>query len=206
MVAGLWRCRWGRLCLGGGSGGVCGAAGVPGAGGPGRCVCPWAAARPLTVRAASFARRVVSKPGQASPPPTGTAAGPSGALHTCGLGVLMVRSARRLEAPPCPPVLPAPFMPVGPGVLSFWGALVCVVTNVVNLRAFSLKIVVFWLRLTTFVTEVLVRRFESRWFDDVCNVGRPPVARPSLAAAHGCRSLAPTPTLGAVSGSRSLAL
>ena len=30
-----------------------------------RCVCRWAAARPLAVRAASFARRVVSKPGQA---------------------------------------------------------------------------------------------------------------------------------------------
>ena len=62
------------------------AAGVPG-GGPGRCVCRWAAARPRAVRAASFARRVVSKPGQAPPPPTGTAAGPSGALHaggTCG--------------------------------------------------------------------------------------------------------------------------
>ena len=68
-----------------------------------RCVCwagclmhPWAAARPLTVRAASFARRVGSKPGQAPqasrrppigrgacvlpgqalPPPTGAAAWP----------------------------------------------------------------------------------------------------------------------------------
>ena len=60
-------------------------------------VCPWAAARPLAVRAASFARRVVSKPGQAPqasrrppigrcvcvlpgrapPPPTGTAVWPS---------------------------------------------------------------------------------------------------------------------------------
>ncbi len=69
---------------------VCGPAGVPGAGGPGRCVCRWAAARPRAVRAASFARRVVSKPGQAPPPPTGTAADPSGALHTgdaCGSGV-----------------------------------------------------------------------------------------------------------------------
>ena len=37
--------------------------------GPGCCVCPWAAARPRAVRAASFARRVVSKPGQALPPP-----------------------------------------------------------------------------------------------------------------------------------------
>ena len=53
-------------------------------------MCRWAAARPRAVRAASFARRVVSKPGQAPPPPTGTAAGPSGALHTggaCGSGV-----------------------------------------------------------------------------------------------------------------------
>ena len=61
-------------------------------------------ARPLAVRAASFARRVGSKPGQAPqasrrppigrgvcvlpgqapPPPTGTAAGPFGALHTGG--------------------------------------------------------------------------------------------------------------------------
>ena len=56
---------------------LCGATGVPGTTGPGRCVCPWAAARPRAVRAASFARRVGSKPGQALPPPTGTAAGPS---------------------------------------------------------------------------------------------------------------------------------
>ena len=55
--------------------------------GPGCSVCWCAAARPRAVRAASFARRVVSKPGQALPPPTGTAAwpsGPSGALHTGG--------------------------------------------------------------------------------------------------------------------------
>ena len=51
------------------------------------------------------ARRVVSKPGQAPPPPTGTAArpsGPSGALHTSGAGALMYGSARRLEARPGP--------------------------------------------------------------------------------------------------------
>ena len=70
MVAVLRRCRCARLCLGG----ACGAAGVPG--GPGCFVCPWAVARPRAVRAASFARRVVSKPGQAPPPPTGTAARP----------------------------------------------------------------------------------------------------------------------------------
>ena len=34
---------------------------------------------------ADVARRVISKPGQAPPPPTGTAAGPSGALHTGGV-------------------------------------------------------------------------------------------------------------------------
>ena len=52
--------------------------------GPGCFARPWAAARPLAVRAASFARRVGSKPGQAPPPPTGAAARPSGALHTGG--------------------------------------------------------------------------------------------------------------------------
>ena len=65
-----------------------------------------------------------------------------------------------------------------------------VVTNVVNLRAFSLIMVVFGLGLTTFVTEALARRLKLRWFDDVCNVGRPFVARPGPAAAHGHRSLA----------------
>ena len=49
--------------------------------GPGCWLCPWAAARPRAVRAASFARRVVSKPGQAPPPPTGTAARRSCALR-----------------------------------------------------------------------------------------------------------------------------
>ena len=115
MVAVLWRCRWGRLCLGGGSGGVCGAAGVPGVGGPGRCVCPWAAARPLTVRAASFARRVVSKPGQAPPPPTGAAArpsGPSGALHTGGACVAWTSPAWPCRRPrPLQPGSLTPFTP-----------------------------------------------------------------------------------------------
>ena len=44
--------------------------------GPGCFVCPWVAARPRAVRAASFARRVGSKPGQAPPPPMGAAAWP----------------------------------------------------------------------------------------------------------------------------------
>ena len=73
--------------------------------GPGCLVCPWAAARPRAVRAASCARRVVSKPGQAPPPPTGTAAwpsGPSGALHTGGAWSLMCDSVRRLVVRPGP--------------------------------------------------------------------------------------------------------
>ena len=85
-----------RVCV------ACGAAGVPGAVGPGRCVCRCAAARPRAVRAASFARRVVSKPGQAPPPPTSTAAGPSGALHTggdCGAVNSPARPRRSQRAP-----------------------------------------------------------------------------------------------------------
>ena len=81
-----------------------GVAGVPGAVGPGRldwpgrCVCRWAVARPRAVRAASSARRVVSKPGQALPPPTAAAARPSGALRTggaCGA----VRIGRQSDGP-----------------------------------------------------------------------------------------------------------
>ena len=115
----------------------------------------------------------------------------------------MCGSAFRLEARPCPPVPPAPSAPVGPGrcclvrrVLlqtssiraAYCAVYPALVTNVVNPTAFLRKIVIFGLRLTTFVTRVLVRRFELRWFDDVCNVGRPLVARPGPAAAHGRRS------------------
>ena len=97
--------------------------------GPGRCVCRWAAARPRAVCAASFARRVAAKPGQAPPPPTGTASWPVSrsplwpptthrhrgqairTLHiggTCGaVGLALVLSARTGTAarPSCrPPV------------------------------------------------------------------------------------------------------
>ena len=54
---------------------------------PGCLVCPWVAARPLAVRAASFARRVGSLSGQALPPPTGIAAWLSGSLRTGAGGV-----------------------------------------------------------------------------------------------------------------------
>ena len=103
---------------------ACDAAGVPGAvgpgrlDGPGRCVCRWAAARPRAVRAASFARRVASKPGQAPPPPTGTAAGPSGALHTGGTCVAWTSPARPRHRPPAPrPGPPDPPEPSTPAVL-----------------------------------------------------------------------------------------
>ena len=85
---------------------ACGAAGVPGAGGPG-CGAgllgvPVGGGPPASrPRREPLARRVVSKPGQAPPPPTGTAvrpSGPSGALRTSGAGSLMVGLARRLEA------------------------------------------------------------------------------------------------------------
>ena len=73
-------------------------------------MCRWAAARPRAARAASFARRVVSKPGQAPPPPTGTAADPSGALHTSGawcaevwFGALSRDPARPRHRPWVPP-------------------------------------------------------------------------------------------------------
>ena len=61
-------------------------------------VCPWAAARPLAVRAASFARRVVSKPGQALPPPTDIAARPRrprSGLRSGGADPVSVRLSRR---------------------------------------------------------------------------------------------------------------
>ena len=89
--------------------------------GPGCFVCPWAAARPRAVRAASFARRVVSKPGQAPPPPTGTAAWPScpsGALHTdgaCGAVSLMCPARIRCRPRAPQPGPPAPSAAVRPG-------------------------------------------------------------------------------------------
>ena len=159
---------------------------VPVGGGP-------PASRP---RCEPSARCVVSKPGQAPPPPTGTAADPSGALHTGGAVSLECGWVRRLEARPGPVPRSVPYpqfrmqfpdtcsssLSEKPGistitfqsmkcawgncmricadqasppltgtaawslyslgaswgfrVLSFWGALVRVVTNVVNPRCF----------------------------------------------------------------------
>ena len=87
--------------------------------GPGCLMHPWAAARPLTVRAASFARRVDSLSGLAPPPPTGAAAwprhrppaprpGPAGqaaASHRAPHDVLVCCSSFRNFACNSPPVL-----------------------------------------------------------------------------------------------------
>ena len=100
---------------------ACGPADVPGAGGPGRCVCRWAAARPRAVRAASFARRVASKPGQAPPPPTGTAADPSGALHTSGTwcaDVCLCFASKPGQVPP-PPINFARNSPAACSIIEF---------------------------------------------------------------------------------------
>ena len=117
------RPQWGRavlLCLNGVWARVLGPGCLVCLARPGCLVCPWAAARPRAVRAASFARRVASKPGQAPPPPTGTAAWPSGTLHTGGACVAVRGWARRLEARPGPAaahgprsLAPQPSGPVG---------------------------------------------------------------------------------------------
>ena len=97
---------------------------------------PWAAARPLAVRAASCARRVGSKPGQAPPPPTGTAAWPLKPLrrppHQWGrvadvwLGASsrsLARPCRRLRAPRPGPAFCSSPVPSGPsGALHTSGA------------------------------------------------------------------------------------
>ena len=69
--------------------------------GPGRCVCRWAAARPRDRHTrACGSEWSISRPAMALPPPTGTAA----------------RPRHRPRAPQ--PGSPAPFPPVGPGVLT----------------------------------------------------------------------------------------
>ena len=68
--------------------------------GPGCWLCPWAAARPRAVRAASCARRVGSKPGQAPPPPTGTAARPCRHPPAPRLGPVTAHGHRSRAPPP----------------------------------------------------------------------------------------------------------
>ena len=175
-------CRVGLLCVpvGGGLPAVvaCGPTGVSGAGGP-----------DLSGRAALCARG------------RWPARSPSALRASLGASSRSPARPRHRPRPPQPgpPVPPAPSTPVVPGrcclvrrVLlqtssiraAYCAVFPVLVTNVVNPAAFLRKIVVFGLRLTTFVTRVLVRRFELRWFDDVCNVGRPLIARPGPAAAR----------------------
>ena len=74
----------------------------------GRPRCELRSARRLVVRtgpaglAAASGRGVCVLSGHA-PPPTGTAAAPSGALHTCGAGALIGGSVRRLVVWPARP-------------------------------------------------------------------------------------------------------
>ena len=85
-----------------------------------------------------------------------------------------------------------------------------VVTDVVNPTAFSLKIVVFGRRLTTFVTGVLTRGFKLLRFDDVCNGYCPRVPQPGpvgqadrlseTAIAFACAGRAVTETAVAFAG------
>ena len=112
------RPQWGRavlLCLDGVWARVLGPGCLVCLARPGCLVCPWAAARPRAVRAASFARRVASKPGQAPPPPTGPAAWPSGPSTPAALVSLCVAGcvvSKPGQAPP-PPTGPAAW-PSGP--------------------------------------------------------------------------------------------
>ena len=102
------RPQWGRavlLCLDGVWARVLGPGCLVCLARPGCLVCPWAAARPRAVRAASFARRVASKPGQAPPPPTGPAAWPSGPSTPAALVSLCVAGcvvSKPGQAPPPP--------------------------------------------------------------------------------------------------------
>ena len=136
---------------------------------------------------ADVARCVVSKPGRALPSPINFARNSPATCSNIEFATLELQCfgvvwCVLLQTSSIQGVFRVDFCPV--------------VTNVVNPSAFSVKMLVFGLRLTTFVTEVLARRCESCWFDDVCNVGRPLVARPGLAAAHGYRSLALPPPAG----------
>ena len=110
--------------------------------GPGCFVCPWAAARPRDRHTrACGSEWSISRPALALPPPTGTAAWPSGptcALHTSGAWSLMLLGAsprcpvRPRHCPrvsqPGPPLPPAPFTPAAVGGFAlheaFWGCAV----------------------------------------------------------------------------------
>ena len=121
----------------------------------------------------------VSKPGQAPPLPTGTAAGfsgPSGALHTCGAwcaDVCLCFVSKPGQAP-LPPTGAAAW-PYGPsaGLLvlqSFWGVRLRVVTNVVNRRCFSCGFLIRCYKRRQ--SEGFFAENQGFWtqIDDVCNM------------------------------------
>ena len=121
---------------------------------------------------------------RAPPPPTGTAARPC--------------SAPRLEARPCPPVPPAPYTPVGPGVLMCGSVRCCEAQLWLSFNNFarnssfthsnfefaSLELQRFW-GISKNDRDKLRAKCGRRW-----RRRRPWVPQPSPAA-HGCRSLAP---------------
>ena len=59
-------------------------------------------AREIATREPDGSEWSISRPALALPPPTGTAARPSGVLHTSGAGSLTCGAARRLDARPGP--------------------------------------------------------------------------------------------------------
>ena len=149
---------------------ACGPTGVSGAGGPGRCVCRWAAARPRDVRAVCCCLwlRWCSGRRRARPP----ARSPHASLR---LGVV------DLEARPCPPDPPAPSTPV---VLCRWRVAGCVGSKPGQAPPPPTGTAV-WPSGPSGALHT-----SGTWCADVCNVGRPLVVRPGSAAAHGHRSLA----------------
>ena len=125
-----------------------------------------------------MAWRVVSRPALALPPPTGTAAKPRHCPRAPQRSPAAARGHHRGLAR-------RDFWPISCVLLQtssiggvFRVAFYPVVTDVVNPTAFSLKIVVFGRRLTTFVTGVLTRGFKLLRFDDVCNGYCPRVPQP----------------------------
>ena len=103
--------------------------------------------------------------------------GPSGALHTGGAWSLMCGWVRRLEARPGPATAHghrsrALWTPnaVWLVVLGFWGAPLCVVTNVVNRRCFSCGFLIRCYKRRQ--SDVFFAENQGFWtqIDDVCNM------------------------------------
>ena len=163
--------------------------------GPGCLMRPWAAARRPSGVLLLVAPRVFWAPaGPAAVCAGGRRPAREPSAPRASLGASSRSPARPRHRPPAPrQVPPAPFTPVVPGrccldqrVLlqtssiraAFCSAFPALVTNVVNPTAFLRKILVFGLRLTTFVTRVLTEGFKMLQFDDVCNASTPSAVSP----------------------------